>query len=279
MQRRSLFSLVILIAVSLLMAGCKSNPTSPYETDEEAIEALVAGSKWFNADDHFEGGADSSSAPLAPITPIAWGRERTQPIQRTITIKQVGDSAHVTIEGKIIGVLHIWAFPADTDTFVNIQKPLEVDFFRTAIFKKTGSDGETYRGWVLVMISGMNAVSMPTNTVTIDSVYLEGTNLDTVLTDPSALFDIEDALTFGSGDSVDVTLFANDNSALVYLHPFRLGGRKKFENNGDGSYSGTWIIPSPPLHRVGFDMIRKETLYDDTYPHDSNIWVFPYRVE
>ena len=279
MKERGLFFPVFFAIVLSGIVGCKGDPTSPYETDEGAIKGLVASSEWFNADDHFEGGADSSGALSAPISPFAWGRERTQPIQRTITINQVGDSAHVTVNGKVIGILHIWAFPADTDTVMNIQKPLEVDYSRTAIFKKTGEDVDDYRGWVLVKISGANVVSTPTFTVRMDSVHLMGANLDTTLTDPTTLFDITNALSFTPGDSVDVTVYTNDNTALVYLHPFRLGGREKFKNNGDGSYSGTWVIPSVDIHRVAFDLIQWETLYDDSYDHDSNIWVYPYKVQ
>ena len=279
MKGSAFFSLILLLSISIWMTGCKGDPTSPYATDEDAIKALVAGSAWFNSDDHFEGGADSSNVTSAPITPFAWGRERTQPIQRTITIDQVGDSAHVTIVGKMIGVLHIWAVPADTDTVMNLQKPVEVDYSRTAIFKKTGEDSGEYRGWVLVKISGVDVVSTPTITVMVDSVHLQGTSVDTTLTDPSALFEVENALMFTEGDSIDVTVYTNDSSALVYLHPFRLGGRTKFQNNGDGSYSGIWIIPSADIHRVAFDVIQWETLYDDSYDHDSSIWVYPYKVQ
>jgi hypothetical protein len=278
MDRGRLFSIILLVAVSLWMTGCKGDPTSPFETDEEAIEALITGSEWFNADDHFEGGADSSSINLSPIIPFAWGRQRTQPIERTIIINQVGDSAYVTVDGNIKGVLHVWAFPADTDTVMYLQKPLEVDYMRTAIFRKTGTDGDDYRGWVLEKISGADGVSTPTNTVSIDSVSLQGSSVDTVLTNPGALFDLDNALTFSSGDTINIKVYTNDNSALVFLHPYMFF-RYRLQNNGDGSYSGIGIIPSPGFYRVAFDVIEWETIYDDTYPHDSNIWVYPYLVE
>jgi hypothetical protein len=278
MNRGVIISLLILPAIFLWMAGCKSDPTSPFETDEEAIQALVSSSEWFNADDHFEGGADSSKINLSPIIPFAWGRQRTKPIERTILINQVGDSAYVSVDGKIRGVLHIWAFPADTDTVMYLQKPLEVDYARTAIFKKTGTDGDEYRGWILEKISGADGISTPTNTVSIDSVHLQGSNVDTVLTNPGALFDLSNALSFSSGDTINFTVYTNDNSALVYIHPYRFF-RYIFQNNGDGSYSGIGIIPPPGFYRVAFDVIQWETIYDDTYAHDSNIWVYPYLVE
>ena len=278
MHRNVLLSLALIAVVTLGMVGCKSNPTSPYETDEEAIQALVGNSEWFNADDHFEGGVDSSGVLLGNIIPFAWGRQRLDPIQRIITINQVGDSAYVTVQGKITGVLHIWAFQAGVDTLLKIKKDLEIDFTRNAIFKKTGSEEGTYRGWVLEKISGADAVSTPTYTVEIDSVRIQGETLDVMITDPGALFSLADAITFVSGETVTFTLFADDSSALAYLHPWRLV-RMPFVNNGDGSYSGAWAITSAGFHRVAFDLIRRETLFDDTYDHDSNIWVFPYRVE
>jgi hypothetical protein len=60
---------------------------------------------------------------------------------------------------------------------------------------------------------------------------------------------------------------------------FSRGGRFRFHNNGDGTYSGTWKAPLlRGVRHAGVNAFSNGTLFDDKEPYDSNAWILPYVV-
>jgi len=58
--------------------------------------------------------------------------------------------------------------------------------------------------------------------------------------------------------------------------------RRSFVNNGDGSFSGTWVTAQLPLgaspyRHAAIDVIRHDTL-DGEDPYDSKVWGVIYRI-
>jgi len=277
MKGLALRLLALGLVLGLLPYGCKKKATEPEETDEDALRTLVSESDWFDTESHFGEEDTSGEGSLSPITPVFWWRELTLPVERTVTIEVVGDSAFVTVVADVAGYFNI-IVDSEPDTVVH--KVLGDTVRRYAIFKRYAEETQ-HRGWRLYKVSGAESVS-DVNTVEIDSVHLLSTSYDTMLTDPLALFLVEDALTFGLGEECSLTVYAGDPSAFVFLHAFRLlrHRRWRFHNDGGGVYSGVWFAPlRAGIHHAALDMIQHETLLDDTYPYDSNCWLMPYKVE
>jgi hypothetical protein len=76
-----------------------------------------------------------------------------------------------------------------------------------------------------------------------------------------------------------VTLTATTGSAsdvvLFYGHDVR----RRFTNNGDGTFTFTFTAGRfIGLRNFGVDALSHGTLFDDTAPYDSNAWILPYVV-
>ena len=81
-----------------------------------------------------------------------------------------------------------------------------------------------------------------------------------------------------------MTTLKNDD--VVVLH--RVGHRFRFHNNGDNTYTGTWLVPDlrlgngprpgpgrPPIFHFGVNALSNGTLFDDQAPYDSQAWLLP----
>jgi hypothetical protein len=77
-------------------------------------------------------------------------------------------------------------------------------------------------------------------------------------------------------------VYANYDTADIYFHTWKGSNwlRWRFTNQGGGTYLGVWVTPIEPLvYHSAFDMLHHETLWDDEYKYDSNVWLMPYVVE
>jgi hypothetical protein len=298
----SFVSTLSLVVVLGFLAGCSDEkptatiadpPTSG--SDEDAIrysveeDAEVLGSTQFLGEDEAMGAASPGmSKILEAINTVRWWRTPTS-ITKTVDVEFVepqGDSipsiANVTVTVDAEGVLHLIAEVDDT-TRVQYKKPFDDGSLRYATFERRDPPDarrpDRRRGWLLTEIS-CASIASENSTRQILSVTAAGAGAAFTITDPLALMDVhEDLPIFDRGEDVTVTVVTGDATDRVFLHA--RGHRFEFENNGDGSFTGTWKVKHDqgvPLHAVGIDVLSGDTLGDDVAPYDSRGWVIPYRV-
>ncbi len=291
MKRLTLILLLIALSVAPSCSKKGENP-QPATTDEEAIQDLILGpdSTWFKLIGHYEGEAtsdsgDTSTTPgkvLFDTLRALWGRQINGHPDSELDIHITGDSAFVSWTVKTVGYLHVVKWSSDSSHWVHIKKPLSETAHLYAIFRKKGGVNLPHRGWELTKISGAEGRSDSVSTVEILSVNIQSASYpDTTITNPLDLFDINDCFTFQTGEEVKITVETNGEPADLFLHVFTRFWpwhiRIPFQNNGGGTYTGTWRVQRIPAVRFAvFDLLRHETIYDDNYPYDFNGWLIPY---
>lgn len=294
---------MIAVIVFASFTGCGKKGPAQTEMDETAIVNYIENDTlWFNTERHYEGEAKDDSGgtagsrgfipghTLGGIDPLLWGRQILGHPDPQVSVDIVDDSAYVAWELHNTGYFNIFAWDPDSGQageWVFVKKNLDETVRLSAIFKRTGQTGDPYRGWDLYAISGAWATSEPAGfrTVNIDSLRIESTSYpDTVFTTPLEVTPILQTLTFAPGETVTLSLYSNDADARVFLHivrdesPYHI--RIPFTyNNNNGSYTGTWNVELIPAVRLAvFDIIHKNTLEDDVYQYDSNVWLLFYLV-
>lgn len=305
MKRLTGFLMVITMIIVVSFTGCSKKSPAQVEMDETAIRSYIENDTlWFNTGRHYEGEAQDDSGGTAGscgfipgtghtfggIDPLLWGRQILGHPDPQVSVDIIDDSAYVAWELHNTGYFNIFAWDPDSGQageWVFVKKDLNETVRLSAVFKRTGQTGDPYRGWDLYGISGAWATSEPagSRTVNIDSLRIESTSYpDTVFTTPLEITPILQMLTFAPGETVTLSLYSNDADARVFLHivrdvsPYHI--RIPFTyNNSNGSYTGTWNVEQIPAVRLAvFDMLHKNTLEDDEYHYDSNLWLLFYLV-
>jgi len=290
--------LIVLPSALLIMVlfGCgKESSTEPEPKDDnEAISWLISeNASYFSSEEHY-GDEDTTGATIGVFSPMVnyfWYRQLLPDPLISITVNIIGDSAFVSWSGEFDGILHL--FLSDTfppDTIDEYTKSFTDTAQRYAILRRLyphNEDPLRRRGWRLVKISGVEVVSQG-NTVQVDSVRLNSSSYpDTLFTDPLALFAKEDVVTLTPEEKCSLTVYANNETAHVYLHSWMRHTqhhRSRFHNVGNGIFTGVWYAPSNDpnamnrIHHCAFDMLSKGALEDTLAAYDSNAWLFPYLV-
>jgi hypothetical protein len=147
----------------------------------------------------------------------------------------------------------------------------------TAACDDTSHDAQD---WRLVGTSGVQVTSKDAQT-RISSLRVQATGLDTTLTDPLGLFRLRRVLRFDAGTQLTLTVTTprTDDVVILLLH----GHRTFFTNNGDGTYTGTLLLPSDEdaggLRHIGVNALSHGTVFDDQLPYDSQAWVLPFMIK
>ena len=289
------------LALLLVASGCDTEPTAVNE-DEAAIQALIQDEFDFFTADLFSGTTESGTTPfgkaLEAIEPWRFGR-LIESVDRYVDIQisnPAGEPAiaEVTwtadIHGTFVVVAKDSAHTAYSKVFTN-------NAIRFATFEKRGLNTDPRRGWRLVGISGTESVSDP-HSVQIVSVNLTSTGgVDTTFTNVSELMNRENIIAFAPLDTVTVTVTTTniDDVVLLHhpawqaLHVNRNHVRRMLTNNGDGTYTGTWIVQGQVWmngytynharkRHFTIDVLSNGTLYDDTEPYDNMSWSTIYAV-
>lgn len=287
---------MILVLTFFFFSACKKSTSPTTSLDKEAIYSLI--------------GSDSYSFPQEIISPDSTGFPKIVSVDTikfwwrkinrvtrdiNVTVHQADQThlypyAYVTVIDTLYGRLFVLA----KDSSQSMSKPLTDEAVKHAYFEKREGNETHHRGWRLVGISGLLVHSFPANTRIIDSVNVisPGKNLtltESNITDTTSKGNI---LTFNAGDSVTLTVFTRDSTDLVFLHSLPCHyynckpHRRSFHNNGDGSFTGTWMVGSGMMDSVnvairhaGIDVIKHTSLDGaPTDPYDSRIWGVLYRV-
>jgi len=294
-MKRSIFLSLTVFSVLLICMGCNENTTGPgFSSDQEAIEDYILNNLDFAgyfAFDEYYGEEDTVSAEirLRTITgPSIWYRE-PQDINRNISINIVDDSAFVSFWGSVSGVFHILEIDtsASPDTVIDHQKNLDDNSSNYAIFKRA-LGATAYRGWVLESLTGVDVIGLDRQkgdcvVVWIDSLRINCESYeDTLFTTPFVFFGKGELLTFGGQEEVTLTLYSGYD-IYSYLHANTLGDWRRWrfaEEIEPGVWQGYWVTPlTPGIRAIAFDALRKPTIDEEDSPYESNIWLFPYRVE
>jgi len=295
-KEKLIIASMILIVIFPLFSGCKKSTSPTTNLDQEAIYSLI--------------GSDSYSFPQEIISPDSTGFPKIVSVDTikfwwrkinrvtrdiNVTVHQADQThlypyAYVTVTDTLYGRLFVLA----KDTSQSMNKPLTDIAVKHAYFEKREGNVTHHRGWRLVGISGLLVHSFPANTRIIDSVEVisPGKNLTLTESDITDTTSRENILTFNAGDSVTLTVFTRDATDSVFLHSLPCHyytckpHRRSFHNNGDGSFTGTWMVGSGMMDSVnvairhaGIDVIKHTSLDGEpTDPYDSRIWGIHYKV-
>lgn len=245
------------------------------------------------------GGSAPALAPAAidsVTAPLFWGRLRIVPggprpiFHRDVTVQ--GDSAWVELTVTFQG-LFLVDTSADT-TFNPSAKPLDVQLHQSAVFVR---DAQRPHGWRAVELSLQNWQDTDLSTRTVDvtqvQVSVNGVVMFTA-TDPDSLYDVVNRIPrLHLGDTISVTASVSNTTGgsfvpptFVFLHVrhANLSGvywrRVPMRDNGDGTYSRTWIARSTGVDRFVVDAIDANTLeLGNANNYRANEWGIPYRIE
>ena len=157
-----------------------------------------------------------------------------------------------------------------------VTKPLVDHWVRHVELRRVRLTAGGRPVWRIVAASAARVTARGA-TAHIESVRVQGADLDTTLTDPLRLFRLRQVLRFAPDTPVTLTVTTRhaDDTVLLYAADRRL----QFKNNGDGTHTGTWMTPDlRGLRHIGVNALAHGTLFDDAAPYDSQAWMMPYVV-
>ena len=308
---RNTLSMSVAVAVAGLLAAACSESNTTALSDQAQVAAAVQDQLGTMMTDSGFGdagvvgtfalagyaGATFASPALDTVAPPRfWGRLRVVPggpkpvINKDITI--IGDSAWVSLTVHFDGI-----FLVDTSadsTFNPTSKPLVEYFTQKAVLVR---DATAMHGWRPVLLSPHDwkptATDRQTVAVTDVKVYRNDTLLVDV-TNPDSLYDyVRHVPVFHVGDSVKVVAAVTNTTGgayfpptFVYLHvrhvdPTALVWRRiRMQDNGDGTYTRTWVAHTTGRDRFAVDALDAATLeLGSTDNYRANVVGIPFRIE
>jgi len=134
--------------------------------------------------------------------------------------------------------------------------------------------------WRVAATSGVQVTSLPRDLkdhAEIVSLRVKTADLDVVITDPLAFIRLRQILQFQHEEKVELTVTTKRADDVVVL--LRAGGRLRFTNNGDNTYTGVWTPAAlRGVAHFGVNALSHDTLYDDEAPYNSQAWILPYVI-
>jgi hypothetical protein len=295
---------VVPAALVLIGAAACSDTTSP-ASDQSDVLASIQDQYGAQMDTNFGaiGGATSDAAAPSPMfgivmadtatLPAFWGRLRIIPggpkpiLDRNIVIQ--GDTAKVTQTISFQGV-----FLVDTtkDTVFNpSSKPLDEGMTQSAVLVRDASKPHHWRA-VSLTLQNWLPTSAAARTVAITQITVKVNDTLRITADtPDSLYTVGRVLHLHVGDTVSVTASVTNSdttyapATFVFLHVRHAYNdlfwhRVPMRNNGDGTFSRTWVVQKTGIDRFIIDAINAATLERGTLNnYDANEWGIPYRID
>ncbi|HYK11407.1 MAG TPA: hypothetical protein VEV39_11460 [Gemmatimonadales bacterium] len=288
------------------MAACSDSSTSP-ASDQSDVIASLADQYGAQMDTNFgvEGGARSDAAAPAPAglpaivladtatLPAFWGRLRIIPggpkpiLNRNIVIQ--GDTARVT---QTISFQGLFLVDTTKDTVFNpTSKTLDEGMTQSAVLVRDASKLHHWRA-VSLTLQNWLPTSVAARTVAITQITVKvNDSLRITADNPDSLYTVGRMLHLHVGDTVSVTASVTNSDAtyspttFVFLHVHHAFSdlswhRMPMKNNGDGTFSRTWVVSRVGIDRFIVDGINAATLELGTANnYDANEWGIPYRID
>ncbi len=312
MKSRLLLATSLLAAIGLVVGCGKSTVNSPAPAndtpslDQAEVASVVAIEPEVVEDGQFEGadltnlGTDENpgaTRALAAIQPRRFWRVITSAERRFEFAFADSDStgrpttAIVTVHKSLAGHFNILTgVPGGDSTAIDsanrvVHKPLADHWVRRILLKRMPAADSAGREWRVVATSGVKVVARAATTG-IASLRLQTAGVDTTITNPLHFFHLRRILKLEPGTAVTLTVTTLKNDDVVVM--CRTGHRFRFHNNGDNTYTGSWLVPDlrtgpgprpgpgrPPIFHFGVNALSHGTLFDDQASYDSQAWVLP----
>ncbi len=239
----------------------------------------------------FDAGATASA--FAVVQPITFWRNITS-VRRAVTFSfaDTDSTGHPTVANVVVHKFLRGRF----NVLAGFGNPDSLPFDSTKVLhKRLADDWERHlmltrrtghELWRVSATSGVEVTSFdPASTddspafghTRILSLRVQAPGVDTTITDPLGLFHLRRVIAVNATDMVTLTATTNANDDVVVL--MWRGRKLRFHNNGDGTYTGTWMAPLlAGLGHVGVNALSHGTLFDTAAPYDSQAWILPYVV-
>ncbi len=310
MRNRILLAASLLAAVGLF-AGCGKNTvnspvakTDAPSLDQAEVAAVVAMAPEVVEDGQFEStdvttmdSGTGTPGALAAISPLRFWRVITDSERRCEFAFADPDSngrpttAVVTVYKALAGRFNILTgVPGGDSTAFDsslsvVRKPLADRWVRRILLQRVPAADSAGRVWRVVATSGARVTSRDATT-RIASLRVQAAGTDTTIAEPLGFFHLRRILKLEPGTPVTLTVTTLKNDDVVVL--CRFGHRFRFRNNGDNTYTATWLVPDlragngpqpgpgrPPIFHFGVNALSHGTLFDDQAPYDSQAWLLP----
>jgi hypothetical protein len=303
---RSTLALTLALALAAgALSGCgRNNPAAPgpSQSVDQAEVAYELARQPQVVDDQLADSPDQTSldgpaGAAALIHPLTYWRTITRVDRSFVFAFADTDStgrpttAVVTVLKNLHGSFNILTgvpggdgTPLDSANHV-IRKPLDDRWVRRVLLKRVppdpaagmdaGDPGRDARRWRVAATSGVKVTSRDATTHIL-SLQIQSGPLDTLITDPLALFRLRRVLKLQPGTEVTLTVTTERNDDVVVLmHHDR---RFRLHNNGDNTYTGVWRagLFADGVWHFGVNALSNGTLFDDRAPYDSRAWILPY---
>lgn len=269
--------MLALLVCILILSGCKKEEKY---TDEDAIMELVKNSQFFNQ--RVPVGEDSAYIMRDSIVPVFWGREIKNFPSPVVDIYIIGDSAFVDYTGYDEGILHIWAWNADSNKIKYYKKDFADVSYIKGIFKRTGDVNDPYRGWELWSITGIHTFSRDIQPdFKIDSIKVTLGNKVFILKDPLIFQKLSEVDTVHKNDIVGITVYVNVPVNHPYFHiigPENKHYRLKMNEVSPGIYEKI-VVDSSDIkgyHWAVVDILADETLGKSDGIYKTELWFYLY---
>lgn len=170
--------------------------------------------------------------------------------------------------------------PPNRDDLRLVRKPLHDHWVRRVALVRVETRNSDRHLWRIAGTSGVSVQSVSPDASVVPqtdivSLRIEKANLDTTITNPLELFRLRQIIHAVPGEEVKLTVETRATDDVVVL--LHRSHRFRFVNNGDGTYSGLWIVPlAPGIHHFGVNALSHGTLFDDEAPYSSDAWILPY---
>jgi hypothetical protein len=293
MHRRVLTAGITLGLVTAIASGCGKSTTAPAPPGDPAqVSSTLAAAASLVEDGLAEDSTQVSvsgtfagpASIQATIRPYMWWQRVTHETRTWDFAWADSDSTArprtciATLNKHMTGTLVIVPVSLADSTqpgTTHIIKPLDKTLTRRVMLKRLLIGGA--REWKVVAITGA-FVTTPGAQTRIQSLHLHSTSgVDTTVTDPLQFFALRHVVKFSSSDTVTVTATTLRTNDAVFIH--RWDWRHRLRNNGDGTYSFTWITSTwGGWRHFGIQAMSHGSIYTDTLPFDSEAWHLPFRV-
>lgn len=295
MKQRVWSSLVTLAALALAGCGKSTSPLqsavdsgAPAGSDQAQVATVVQGSPEYVNEDVWQSPNPlllDGAGGFAAIRPLRFWRIITSETRTTDTQFGAPDSngrptlALVTIHRHFLGTFNIVAGSTDTadTTRTLVKKPLDDEWTRKLVLVRQAWPGSAApAGWRLAGTSGVDVHTRGGSTHLV-SLRIQSGVLDTTITDPLELHRLRRIELLDPGAPVTLTATTGNASDVVLYYGYDI--RRRFVNNGDGTFSFQFQAGRfPGLRHFGVDALSNGTLFDDQAAYDSNAWVLPFVV-